>query len=776
MVSSPLDRLYAKGASNTKGPNRIPSILEHTEDVVNCAESLFKVAGEVMLEAFGLDVVKYRDRLHRDLVLAAWLHDVGKANDQFQAMIRKNRDHPQAIRHEVISYWIGSQAEIRDWLSQIVPSPRELTLIFWAIAGHHRKFSAQEGTDEGTGTKLDVFLNHFDTESLLQEMAKQFAIFKLPKLEPISISLTGNQWSEWVCEQKELYDDLKDDLSNKEQRYLALLKAALIASDVAGSIRFKNAGHVQDWIREAFKRTPEPVKLESIITTKLNGQPERAFQTAIADSRSRVTLVKAGCGTGKTLAAYAWAARRWPNRRLFFCYPTMGTTTEGFKSYLWDTIPQDSDLIHGLADLEMDYLRREEFDVHLSNSQTDRLVPIESPQEQDAKDSIDLWATPVVCSTVDTVLGIMQNNRRGIYLWPSLAHSVFVFDEIHAYDDAMFQALVRFIKELPGLPCLLMTASLPIERQDQLEKALSKTEKLGGPIQGPTDLEERPRYLLKSIVDSTQSPWDEVEYAWDNSQKILWVVNTVKEAIQLYDEALARGTGLKPILYHSRYRYKDRRQRHAEVVDAFAAKKNSPVLAITTQVAEMSLDLSADLLVTQLAPISALIQRLGRLNRRGLLPHAPFIVYQPAQSLPYEETLLQEAAQWLQKFDTGKAISQKMLIQKWEEIQQVAGSKKPARIPMEWLDGLLKTEVRALRQASPSIDILLPADAQAIATRQPGYKVDELRISMTIPFKIQGWNSWETVAFCKVPPPYHIEYCPTRGAQWKSNEGKYLVV
>ena len=135
MVSSPLDRLYAKGASNTKGPNRIPSLLEHTEDVVNCAESLFKVAGEAMLEAFGLDVVKYRDRLHRDLVLAAWLHDVGKANNQFQAMIRKNRDHPQAIRHEVISYWIGSQAEIRDWLSQIVPYPRELVPLQVLILG-----------------------------------------------------------------------------------------------------------------------------------------------------------------------------------------------------------------------------------------------------------------------------------------------------------------------------------------------------------------------------------------------------------------------------------------------------------------------------------------------------------------------------------------------------------------------------------------------------------------------------------------------------------------
>lgn len=776
MYTSRFDRLYAKGSSRVIGSMNSANLLEHTTDVVRCAESLFKVSGDAMLEAFGLKTDRWQDRLRRDWVLAAWLHDLGKANDQFQAMLRKKRDNPQAIRHEVISFWIGSQEGMRAWLGQIVPSAQELTLILWAIAGHHRKFAAEDETQQGTGTKIQVLLDHSDFKSLLQAMADKFAISETPEMEQKSISLTGDQWKEWVGEQKELYDELKEDLSNDEKRYLSLLKAALIASDVAGSIRVKKDQLVEKWIDAAFRRTPESAKLESIIATKLNGQAERTFQSEIANSKARVTLVKAGCGSGKTLAAYAWGARRWPNRRLFFCYPTMGTSTEGFKSYLWDTIPEDSDLIHGLADLEMDYLRREEHEDLASFDTAEPNAPEESPQEQDAKDSIDLWATPIVCCTVDTVLGIMQNNRRGIYLWPSLAQSVFVFDEIHAYDDALFQALVRFIKHLPGLPCLLMTASLPIERQNQLEKALAKTEKLGGPIQGPTELENRPRYFLKANLQLTKPPWEEVERAWNNGQKILWVVNTVQEAIQLYEEALARGTGLIPLLYHSRYRYKDRRLRHTEVINAFATENNGPVLAITTQVAEMSLDLSSDLLVTHVAPIPALIQRLGRLNRRGSLPQAPFIVYEPAQSLPYEESLLKEAREWLSRFDSNTAISQKMLVEKWEEIQQASVSKKTAIIPMEWLDGLLKTEVRALRQASPSIDILLPDDAYAIAYRQPGFKVDELRINMTIPYKIQGWKDWESVSFCKVPPEYNIDYCPIRGAQWITSEGKYLIV
>ena len=48
-------------------------------------------------------------------------------------------------------------------------------------------------------------------------------------------------------------------------------------------------------------------------------------------------------------------------------------------------------------------------------------------------DALESWSTPVVACTVDTVLGLVQNNRRGLFAWPALAQSAFVFDEIHAY-------------------------------------------------------------------------------------------------------------------------------------------------------------------------------------------------------------------------------------------------------------------------------------------------------------------------------------------------------
>src|SRR5262249_59029116 len=82
--------------------------------------------------------------------------------------------------------------------------------------------------------------------------------------------------------------------------------------------------------------------------------------------------------------------------------------------------------------------------------------------------------------------------------------------------------------------------------------------------------------------------------------------------------------------YHSRFRMKDRVSRHDAVVAAFRAGC-PPALAVTSQVCEMSLDMDADLLVTEECPVTSLIQRMGRCNRH----HEPrrgageVLVYRP---------------------------------------------------------------------------------------------------------------------------------------------------
>ena len=223
---------------------------------------------------------------------------------------------------------------------------------------------------------------------------------------------------------------------------------------------------------------------------------------------------------------------------------------------------------------------------------------------------------------VDLVLGLMTNLRRGLYAWPALAGAIFVFDEIHAFDDLMFGKLLRFLTELRTLPALLMTASLPSHRLEQLKQTVRRArgEELVE-IGGPEELETLPRYfreqiLVDDLVNRVEQEMDQPSQRGPG--RVLCVCNTVNRAIAFADRCHA--AGLTPIIYHSRFRYGDRVQRHKAVIERFRSE-DRPALAICTQVAEMSLDLSATLLITDRAPIPALIQHLeGSTDEQELKP------------------------------------------------------------------------------------------------------------------------------------------------------------
>src|SRR5207245_2374595 len=114
-----------------------------------------------------------------------------------------------------------------------------------------------------------------------------------------------------------------------------------IASDVAGSAlprEVTDAARRARWIPDALQNRPLDGELQEIVEKRLvierkkgNEGELRKFQIAVGASTASVTFVKAGCGSGKTLAAYHWAASQHPTRRLYFCYPTTGTASEGYK-------------------------------------------------------------------------------------------------------------------------------------------------------------------------------------------------------------------------------------------------------------------------------------------------------------------------------------------------------------------------------------------------------------------------------------------------------------
>jgi CRISPR-associated endonuclease/helicase Cas3 len=757
----PFDRLLAKSG---RGGTR-QTILQHTALVLDAAEALVTSTGLAQLRALGLALGVWEGRLWCAIRAAALLHDLGKANDHFQGMIRETRPYPQALRHEAVSFWIATRPQVRRWLAPHLGDDPSAALVLWAIAGHHRKFPPPEprALDD-----LQVLLSHPDFREVLARGAGRLGLGAPPEMADQTLRFQPSR-SSVLRELEDAHveaDALFRRLTADEKRFLALLKGCLIGADVAGSIGRRGGRMMADWIAGAFANVPSAGQLEGIVRRKLEEIVRRKlgagvlndFQRAVGARAERVVFVRAGCGSGKTLAAYHWAARLagrlGRGLRLFFCYPTMGTATEGYRDYLVDE-DLDAALVHGRAEVDMELLGLGDQEPDAAGGAT----PEDRPGRAavDSAGALDQWSTPLVSCTVDTVLGLLQNHRRGLYAWPSIAGAAVVFDEVHAYDEALFEALLRFLAEVPGVPCLLMTASLPAERLGRIRATLGGAGEALGEVAGPEHLERLRRYHR----DFSPSPWDRVRETLDAGGKVLWVVNTVDEAMALAADRRAEQAGA--ILYHSRFRYLDRFERHKQVIAAFRRPEGVPAFAITTQVAEMSLDLSADLLVTHLAPIAALIQRLGRLHRRAEredpLRSRPFLVYEPDTPLPYEPWQLDEARAWLDALGAGP-ISQADLVAHWAP---GAGAAPGRRSPCIWLDGGFVTEPRPLREASPGIEVILGRDRAEVEAgrRRPG----EVRIPMPVP-KDPAWRQWDEVAFCKVPPHDRIDYDETRGARW----------
>jgi CRISPR-associated endonuclease/helicase Cas3 len=745
--------LYAKSA----GPDQEKiTLLEHTRAVVENGEALLNATQQTQLEAFGLDPAIWGTRFRTELLFAALLHDLGKANSYFQTMIVTRGMVRQPIRHEAVSYWIARQQPMKEWLQTIVGAPDAMEFLLWAVAGHHRKFPPELSNDN---EPMLVFLGHNDFRQTLSWGAKRLGLPDPPVMEDQRLVFNPERESvsrgfkEAAAENNRRFRPIKRQRSD-EQRYIALLKACLIAADVAGSVRWRGPRAIADWIPEAFANVPTSEQLAAVVDRKRGVDTLRDFQTNMGTATERVVFVNAGCGSGKTLGAYHWAAktaeRLGRGLRVFFCYPTTGTASEGYRDYLKD-IDLPAELIHGRADVDMKLLSLGDDDPSPSNT-SDSADEQPGRAAEDSAGALEQWSTPLVSCTVDTVLGLMQNHRRGIYLWPSIAGSAIVFDEIHSYDDELFSALLRFLREMRKIPCLLMTASLPEHRLRRLEDELGSIGESLGRISGPESLETIKRYHLEPDDD----PWPRVEATLNRDEKVLWVVNKVEQAMDLYDNAKERRWD--PLIYHSRFRYEHRVKRHAQVVEAFG--KYGRVIAFCTQVAELSLDLSANLLVTQLAPISALIQRLGRLNRRATKDAPwPFIVYRPTGSpAPYKKAELDEAEAWLAAL-SNRDLTQRDLVEQWES----GSAPDQSDSPSSWLDGGFETRSNALREGSPGIEIILPDDVDSV--RSGRSKPVEVRVPMNMP-RVKDWHLWDEVAMCKVPPANLVEYDPEKGAKW----------
>ncbi|MGH3522024.1 MAG: CRISPR-associated helicase Cas3', partial [Mycobacterium sp.] len=343
-------------------------------------------------------------------------------------------------------------------------------------------------------------------------------------------------------------------------------------------------------------------------------------------------LLRSPTGSGKTEAALLWAQTQigvlrratGGTPRLFYVLPYLASINAMAGRLSTELDTPDVGVAHSRA-----------ASYHLARALRDDCVATEAvaPKAVSRAAATRLFRELVRVGTPYQLLrgALAGPAHSGILI--DAANSVFILDELHAYDPrrlGMILAMLRLWEDLGGRLAVL-SATLPDALADLLDTTLAvpcQRVALAGSwpqrhriTVGATHLTEPP--AIAEITERVRA-----------GHAVLVVANNVADARALSEKLAPLAVELygpeAALLLHSRFRRKDRSAIEAAIQARFGTRQSRrPGILVATQVVEVSLDVDFDVLHTSGAPLDALVQRFGRVNRLGARPPAPVVVHQP---------------------------------------------------------------------------------------------------------------------------------------------------
>ena len=333
----------------------------------------------------------------------------------------------------------------------------------------------------------------------------------------------------------------------------------------------------------------------------------RPVQKLIADNWNKdLLLLRAPTGAGKTDASLLWAQLQIEHHRadrLVIAMPTR-FTSNALSISVAESL-SGTGLYHSSA-----WFTKFHQDV--------KDGAIERTYAKKEHELARLLETPVTVCTIDHLLMALTLTREDHHLITfNLANSCLVIDEADFYDEftqANILVLLKALKEWQ-VPVLLMSASLP-------EATLKDYQSIGYDV---TEIltdhsdEDRFRFEVKDIIDySNVNELEQILELMLSKKCGIIYANTIDKAFEFASWFQNQGFD-DIIVYHSRFTEPDKQAKEALLIDALGkeAWRNGRAhgIAIMTQIGEMSINISADIMISDLCPIDRLTQRAGRLCR-----------------------------------------------------------------------------------------------------------------------------------------------------------------
>lgn len=591
--------------------------------------------------------------------LLAWLagsHDVAKCSPPFSSKVPvladRMRDHGLVPPVDVTDFnkaphGLVGHVVFKQWLEERYDAERRAATTYAVIIGGHHgvpptfvklQFVEDRPHLSGRGRWREVQWEILDGMAAATGADQHLQVWaQHPLPTTVQAILTGAVIvSDWLASNTDLFPlDSPDGDARAAQAWDLL---GLSTPWTPGSPPPDVAEHLGQRFHALGRVTPRPVQ-------------GLAVEAARACTSPPLLVIESSMGTGKTEAALLAAevlASRFECGGIFFGLPTMATSDAMFGRVLaWIESLDGSDatstyLAHGKAGLN------DRYQGLLAQSRAVGVYDEGAPGRSGTVEARVLsWLTGrkkgvlanMVVGTIDQLLFMALQAKHAALRHLAFAGKVVVVDEVHAADDFMRMFLLRALEWLAayGVPVILLSATLPSSQRQEFADAYRAgvglaPEKLplatayplvttvttrGVTSQGAED-EPSTQVIELQVLDDDLSALTRVLDEWLVDGGCVAVIRNTVSRAQETAAHLRERFGESVVLHHSRFIATHRAHREQVLREELGpASTNRPArrIVVGTQVLEQSLDVDFDAMVTDLAPVDLMLQRIGRLHR-----------------------------------------------------------------------------------------------------------------------------------------------------------------
>ena len=561
------------------------NLCEHTENCLAVYDSLRDRM------PFLAEVAKKPD-FFEHLFYTVALHDFGKAATGFQRQLTTGTRWN--YRHEILS------AEFVVGLKLPLATKQAIAL---SILTHHKdietlvdKYPCWPESNPGFRTwevRIAELEPNWEDLMAIQEQVSHWCPTEECRWTPVtSVEQLMNSYRDFLLPYWNSFED--NELTPLHGTYGTLLRGCMIACDHLASA---GRNEIHTALGNLESRLSQFVEERARRRGKCFRGWER-FQEASGNITGQLML-SAPTGSGKTEAALLWSANNQMEtlgNRVFYVLPYTASINAMYKRLTELVSDEKIGVLHGKAAYFV-------YQALVDKDHTPQDASALARTEQDLTRKI---CRPYKVLTPFQLLKAFFGIRGFEMQRAEMSKGLFIFDEIHAYDPHTTALILTMLKRLRydyDAKFCIMTATMPQFLKQMFDQALGEMSQIEMPA---TERDQFTRHRIRLLDGNIHDAISLIEKQLVQEQRVLVVCNTVRQAQTVFEEL--QYVAENPKLLHSRFILRDRERIEKELDDAD--------LLVGTQAVEVSLDIDFDCLFSEPAPIDALIQRFGRVNRK----------------------------------------------------------------------------------------------------------------------------------------------------------------